>query len=168
MQTCKNCFKERQFQLVEKPYMSFASGGFTPGPRTGHRPCTLVGASAAPRPPPSVGAFGPQCGLLSYILLLLQIFVTTLTNLKLESLSAIAPCNSYAYTQQQMLWCWPFVTCEIWFATFFPKTFFSLKNNTCDFKSNLHCMLIWFWNHAYICMISLDTQLTFHYIWFCS
>lgn len=31
---------------------------------------------------------------------------------------------------------------------FFPKS------NTCDFKSNLHCMLIWFWNHTHSCIIS--------------
>ena len=36
----------------------------------------------------------------------------------------------------------------------FSKNLFFQKNNTCDFKSNLHCKLIWFWNHAYSCIIS--------------
>ena len=66
VQTYKNCFKERQFQLVEKPYIRFASGGFTPGPPMGHRPCTLVGALAAPRPPHL--AWGPLALSAAYFL----------------------------------------------------------------------------------------------------
>ena len=158
MQTYKNCFKERQFQLVEKNPTCTA-------------PVPWWGPRQPPDPPPSVGAFGPQCSLLSYILLLLQIFLTTLTHLKLESL---------CYCLMQLLCIYSTANavvltfCYIWdmVCNFFSKNLFSLKNNTCDFKSNLHCMLIWFLNHAYSFMISdqitLDTQLTFHYIWFCS
>ena len=38
VQTYKNCFKERQFQLVEKPYICFASGGFVPWTPNGALP----------------------------------------------------------------------------------------------------------------------------------
>ena len=51
VQTYKNCFKERQFQLVEKPYIRFASVGFAPWTPNGALPLYTAGGLGGPRPP---------------------------------------------------------------------------------------------------------------------
>ena len=132
-----------------KTLHSFCFRGLHPWTPNGAPPLYPGGGLGGPQtPPPSVGAFGPQCGLLSYILLLLQIFFTTLTHLKLESLCYCLMQLLCIYSTTNAVVLWDMV------CNFFSKNLFSLKNNTCDFKSNLHCMLIWFWNHAYSFMIS--------------
>ena len=93
-----NCFQLEQckhikiasrrgnFSWWKNPTFVLLQGALPPGPPTGRCPCTLLGDSAAPDPLPSVGAFSPQCRLLSYILLLLQVFLTTrLTDYRLSA-----------------------------------------------------------------------------------
>ena len=66
------------FRWWKNPTFVLLQGALPPGPPTGRCPCAPLGDPAAPDPLLSVRAFSPQCRLLSYILLLLQIFLTTL------------------------------------------------------------------------------------------
>ena len=53
-------------------------GALPPGPLTGALPLYPAGDLGGPHTPHLVGASGPQCRLLPLILLLLEIFLTTL------------------------------------------------------------------------------------------
>ena len=141
VQTYKNCFKERQFQLVEKPYIRFASGGLAPGPPTGHCPCTLVGALAAPRPPAQRGGLWPSVR---------PTFLHSPSTSNLfdnpdspkARITLLLPHATLMHILNSKC-CGVDLLLHLRYGLqlFFQKPF-SLKNNTCDFKSNLHCMLI--------------------------
>ena len=70
----------KESQCLAMPNIKFIlfPEALPPGPPTGLCPCTLLGASAAPRPLACLGAFGPHSCLLSKYHRLLQILFTAL------------------------------------------------------------------------------------------
>ena len=104
--TCTRTQKQWIHDFHSKTDTSLLSIALSPGPLTGCCPCTQVGAWAAPRPLAWWGASGPQCRLLSLILLLLEIFLTTLIFILLIfQVIYIYTCGQISQTQNDHTLC---------------------------------------------------------------